>query len=113
MTAVTDYWAVPHPHVHICCSHTLWLYCSYYMLTGTYYTCVFDMPTLAGGGPDESLTSSDSEKVVSVCVHVCVCACMRVYLLVFVGVCAVVHSECMLTGVKANKTQMFDLSDCF
>ena len=48
-----------------------------------------------------------------VCVYVCVCVCVRVCLFEFVGVCAVVHSVCMLTGVKANATQMFDLSDCF
>ena len=76
-----------------------------------HYTCVFDIPNLAGGRPDESLTSSDSEKAVSVCMRVCVC--VRVYLFAFVGMCAVVHSVCMLTGVKANATQMFDLSDCF
>ena len=62
------------------------------MLTGTYYTCIFDIPNLAGGGPGENLTSSDSEKAVSVCVHVCVCvcvcvrACMHVCLFEFVGV---------------------------
>ena len=72
------------------------------MLTGTYYTCVFDMPNSVdegarGGRPDESLTSSDSEKEVCmcVCVYVCVCAYVRS----FVGVCTVVPSECMLTGV--------------
>ena len=66
------------------------------MLTGTYYTCIFDIPNLAGGRPDESLTSSDSEKAVSVCVRVCVCmcvcvcvcvrACVHVCLFEFVGV---------------------------
>ena len=50
------------------------------MLTGTYYTCVFDIPNLAGGRPDESLTSSDSEKAVSVCVRVCVRVCVCTYL---------------------------------
>ena len=48
------------------------------MLTGTYYTCVFDMPNSAdegarGARPDESLTSSDSEKEVCVCMRTCVC----------------------------------------
>ena len=38
--------------------------------------CIFDLPNLAGGRPDESLTSSDSEKAVSVCVRVCVCVCL-------------------------------------
>ena len=72
------------------------------MLTGTYYTCVFDMPNSVdegarGGRPDESLTSSDSEKEVCVCVCVYVCVCADVRL--FVEVCTVVHSKCMLTGV--------------
>ena len=41
-----------------------------------------------------------------VCVYVCVCA----YIRSFVEVCTVVHLECMIAGVKADATQMFDLS---
>ena len=43
-----------------------------------------------------------------VCVYVCMCVCA--YVRSFVEVCTVVHLECMITGVKADATQMFDLS---